>query len=212
MPLTGRRHLLIFYPLMLDRWWKMTLASGILLLIIAGGLGELPILYPNMGFLWVEDWRLWTIAGAGMVSTLFSIYLIIVRKKAYVQAFPDHLRIVTPFLRLNIAYRRVRRSYTSELQQLFPPTKLSRRKREIIRPLAKRNVVLIEMTSLPIPRGTLIFFLSPFFFPDQTAKLCLLVPDWLAFSTELDSFFINWQDGQRQSPDHPYSSTSQPRR
>ena len=212
MPLTGRRHLLIFYPLIVDRWWKMILASGLLLLIIAGGLGELPVLFPNMGFMWVEDWRLWTIAGAGMISTLFSIFLITVRKKAYVQAFPDHFRIITPFLRLNVSYRRVRRSFTSELQQLFPPSKLSRWKREMIRPLAKRNVVLIEMASLPIQRGTLRLFLSSFFFPDQTAKFCLLVPDWLAFSTELDSCFSSWQDSQRQVPGHPYSSTTQSRR
>jgi hypothetical protein len=82
----------------------------------------------------------------------------------------------------------------------------------MIRPLAKRNVILVEMTRLPISREAARFFLSRFFFPDRTATLCLLVPDWIAFSTELDSFFTGWQDDQRQLPGHPYRSDSQPRR
>jgi hypothetical protein len=197
---------------MVNRWWKNILTIGIFLLLIAGGLGYLPVRFPNMGFMWVEDWRLWVIASAGAISVLFSMFLLIARKKAHVQVFPNHFRIVTPFLRLNISYRRVRRSYTSEMQQVFPPNKISRFQRELIRPLAKRNVILVEMARLPISRSAARFFLSPLFFPDQTPKICLLVPDWIAFSTELDSYFTSWQDDQRQLPGHPHRSDSQPRR
>ncbi len=212
MSRSGRRHLLVIYPLMIDRWWKKILAIGIFLLLIAGGLGYLPVRFPNMGFLWVEDWRLWLIAAAGVIATLFSIFLLAIRKRSYVQAYPDHFRIVTPFLRLNIAYRRIQRNYTSEMQLVFPPNKIPRSLREMIRPLAKRNVILIEMARLPISRKTVRLFLSPLFFPDQTAKLCLLVPDWIAFSTELDSFFNSWQNDQRQLPGQAPRSNSQPRR
>jgi len=212
MSRAGKRHLLVIYPLMINSWWKKILAIGFFLFLIAAGLSQLPLLYPEMGFLWVADWRLWMIAAAGVIATLFSIFLVAIRKRAYVQAFPDHFRIVTPFLRLNISYRRVQRSFTDEMQSVFPPNKISRFQREMIRPLAKRNVVLIEMARFPISRGAARFFLSPLFFPDQTAKLCLLVPDWIAFSTDLDSFFTSWQDDRRQSPEHPYRSNSQPRR
>ncbi|MDO9128977.1 MAG: hypothetical protein Q7U34_03835 [Anaerolineales bacterium] len=41
MAKNGRRHLLIVYKYMLDRWWKATLAIGISLLALAGGLGGL---------------------------------------------------------------------------------------------------------------------------------------------------------------------------
>jgi hypothetical protein len=212
MPRSSRRHTLVIYTLTIDRWWKKLLAIGVFLLLIAGGLGYLPMRFPNMGFLWIEDWRLWMIAAAGAIATLFSLFLFITRKKAYVQAFPNHFRVVTPFLRLNISYRRVRRSYTSEMQQVFPSNKISRVHREMVRSLAKRNVILVEMNRLPISRSAARMFLSPLFFPDQTAKLCLLVPDWIAFSTELDSFFNSWQNDQRQSPGQPQRSFTQPRR
>ena len=215
MPRSGKRHLLVIYPLMINRWWKKVLVIGIFLLVIAAGLAELPVLYPDMGFLWVEDWRLWIIAGAGLIAILFSIFLVAIRKKAYVQPFPDHLRVVTPFLRLNISYRRIQSTHTAEMQQLFPSNKLPRLLREAIRPLAKNNCVMINMARFPISRGVARFFLSPLFFPDKTAKLCLLVQDWIAFSTDLDSYFTGWQDNQRPVPDHPFSNrsgNSQPRR
>jgi len=209
MSRNGKRHTLILYPLIINRWWKGILIIGIFLFLIAGGLGGLPAVYPDMGFLWVEDWRLWVVAATGAIATIFAIFLISIRKRAYVQAFPDHFRIATPFLRLNISYRRVRRSYTAEVQQIFPSNQISRLQREIIRPLAKHNAVLVDMTNFPISRGAMRFFLSPLFFPDKTSKLCLLVPDWLAFSTELDSFFTGWQDGKRQSPGQSYYGYTQ---
>ena len=44
-----------------------------------------------------------------------------------------------------------------------------------------------ELAGLPLPRILLLFFLSPFFFPEKSPIIALLVPDWIKFSTELES-------------------------
>jgi hypothetical protein len=51
----------------------------------------------------------------------------------------------------------------------------------------------------------LLIVYSPFFFPDKTPRLAFLVPDWIAFSTELESRRGAWQDFSHQPPDSPNS-------
>jgi hypothetical protein len=198
----GSRHPLVIYRFMLDRWWASTLPTGILLLVLAVGLGGLPGLLPQYHFMWVPIWKLWLLAGAGGIAVFFSIFLIIIRKNAYVQAFEHHLRLSTPFLRLNIAYHRINRTSTAELQQLFPPNRSSRRQKELLRPLATKTVVVLELAGFPISRTILLFFLSPIFFPDNNTRLALLVPDWIKFSTELESKRGVSKDRQHQPVDN----------
>ncbi|MBN2388456.1 MAG: hypothetical protein JXB85_15675 [Anaerolineales bacterium] len=197
MPGAGARYRLILYTYTLNRWWRATLAIGIALLIMTAGLGAIPLYFPQFPVVWVDDWKLWVTAAAGGLAILITILLAAIRRSAYLRLFPDHLRLVTPFLRLNISYRRLRRSYTTTLGQLFP--RLKGWKREFIRPMATRTVVVLDLTGLPLGRFSLGLFLSPFFFPGRTAQLALLVPDWMAFSTELDSLRSAWQ-GRRQRP------------
>lgn len=187
MAKSGPRHPLMLYRFMLDRWWPVTLWTGIMLLVLALGLGRLPGLLPQYTFMVVTYRELWTLAGIGGLSILFSLFLMLIRSHAYVQLFENHLRLTTPFLRLNIAYRRIEQTSTSELQQLFPPKRLSNWRREMLRPLAARNVVVLSLAGYPVSRILLRFFLSPFFFPDKSPKLALLVPDWIKFSSELES-------------------------
>ncbi len=202
---SGHRHLLIIYQYMLDRWWKATLTIGLVLLALAGGLGGLPLFMPHSTSLGVDDWSLWRLVGAGGFAIFLTIFLASIRKSAYVQAFADHLRLVTPFLRLNISYKRILRTYSAEMGQLFPPQKLGAWKRDLVRPLAAETVVILELNSFPVSRAALRLFISPFFFPDRTSRLALLVPDWIAFSTELESRRGVWQDASHQSPETPES-------
>ncbi len=205
MPKSGRRHLLILYKYMLDRWWKATLTIGLLLLAMASGLGGLPFLMPRSTLPGVDDWTLWWLAGAGGFAIFLTIFLACIRKSAYVQAFSDHLRLVTPFLRLNISYKRIRRTYSSEMGQIFPPKKMGAWKRKLVRPLAAKTAVVLELTRFPVSQAALRLFVSPFFFPDKTPRLALLVPDWIAFSTELESRRGAWQDASHQPPETPGS-------
>jgi hypothetical protein len=54
----------------------------------------------------------------------------------------------------------------------------------------------------------LLIVYSPFFFPDKTPRLALLVPDWIAFSTELESRRGAWQDFSHQPPACTCAGTS----
>jgi len=199
MPPVGRRHRLVLYAHLLDRWWPALLWIGLVLLMMTAALAAIPFYFPQFPVVWVPDRTLYLSGGAGGMAVLGAIFLVAVRKSAYVQTFRDHLRLATPFLRLNISYRRIRRTYTSEMQQLYPAARLKGLQREIIRPLASRTLLVLEMSQLPFGRAILGLFLSPFFFPDRTARLALLVPDWMAFSTDLDGCYGNFQDTLRQS-------------
>jgi len=205
MPKSGRRHLLILYKYMLDRWWKATLTIGLVLLALASGLGGLPFLMPRSTLPGVDDWTLWGLTGAGGFAIFLTIFLACIRKSAYVQAFSDHLRLFTPFLRLNISYKHIRRTYSSEMGQLFPWENMGAWKRELVRPLAAKTAVVLELTRFPVSQAALRLFVSPFFFPDKTPRLALLVPDWIALSTELESRRGAWQGAFHQPPETPGS-------
>ncbi|MFH2102293.1 MAG: hypothetical protein ABIJ39_02895 [Chloroflexota bacterium] len=206
MPTGGNRHRLILYTYLLDRWWQAIMLIGVFLLILAGGLGILPIYLPQYPFMWVSDWKLWVLTGAGVMALLLAFVMIAVRKSAYIQPFDNHLRLVTPFLRLNISYSRIRQTYSSEMEHIYPANKVRGWKRNILRPLASKTAIVLELSAFPIPRLALYFFLSPFFFPDKSSRLALLVSDWIAFSTEMESLRSSWQDTLRTRPEHPRTS------
>ena len=200
MPTIGHRHRLIIYTYLMNRWWRATLAIGIVLLITAAGLGGLPLFLPKFPVMWVDDWKLWLAAGAGGFAIFLTLLLALLRNSAYIQPFEKYVRLATPFLRLNISYQRLRRTYTDEFQRIFPPKKMRGWKRERVQPLAGRTALLLEFTSLPVPLWTLRLFLSQFFFPDRTLRLALLVTDWMALSSELESLRGNYIESQRTSP------------
>lgn len=208
MPRSGRRHTLVLYTYMLNRWWKSLLLLGIVMLGLVAGLAWLPISMPQYKFPWIEDWILWIAGGAGGFTVLAAIFIISIRKSAYVQPFPSHIRLVTPFLRMNIAYRRIRQASSAEMGRLFPPKKkrILGLHNSIMHPLAKKTAIVLEMNGWPLPRAALKLFLSPYFFPDKTSRLALLVPDWMAFSTDMESFRNNWQDGLRPAEKDPRAS------
>jgi hypothetical protein len=176
----GRRHPLVIYREVINRWWPDTLIMGLILVGVAWLVYRDPISQ-------FEPWR-WKgtlLLGAGTV--IFALLLLAMRSMAYVQVFPTHLKLVTPFLRLNISHKRLRRSITTEMRALFPPNKMRGWKRDVIAPLGGRTVVVLELNGWPAAPELLRVFLSPFFFKDKTPHFVILVNDWMRFSTELES-------------------------
>ena len=110
------------------------------------------------------------------------------RNSAYVQPSRSYLRLVTPFLRMNISYRRIQQHdhdrHGRALSAAEPARPAARHPRAALR--ADRRGHRPERAS-PCPGLTLRLFLSPFFFKDQTPHLVILVEDWMRFSTELES-------------------------
>ncbi|MBI5825875.1 MAG: hypothetical protein HZB18_17755 [Chloroflexi bacterium] len=173
----GRRYPLVIYTHMLNRWYPALLALGFFLLVLAWGI------YAR-GF---EQWRWLAIASIGGLNVFLGLSLLALRKSAYVQPFSDHLRLATPFLRLNISYKRLRRTSSANMGALFPPKSVSKWQAEIIEPIAKMTVIVLELTAFPMSQSSMRLFLSPLFFKDKTPHFVILVNDWMRFSSELES-------------------------
>jgi len=173
----GRRYPLVVYTHMLNRWWTAVFTLGLALLGLSWALR-------SWGF---EDWRWLVFASIGGLSVFLGILLLLLRKSAYIQPFSDHFRLATPFLRLNISYKRIRRTISANMGALFPPESVSSWRREIIQPLAKMTVLVVELTGSPMSQSSLRLFLSPLFFKDKTPHFVILVDDWMKLSNELES-------------------------
>jgi hypothetical protein len=173
----GRRYPLIVYTQMMDRWRPWIFWLGVLLLGMAG-----------IVFYWgMAQWRWVTFATVGIFNIFASLLMWFVRNGAYVQLFPAYMRLVTPFLRMNVSYKRFRRSGPSNMGALFPPNRISSAQAEVVQQVAGMTAVVIEFTSHPMSQSAMRFFLSPLFFKDKTPNLVILVEDWMRFSAELDS-------------------------
>jgi hypothetical protein len=201
MPANGHRFRLMLYAYVLNRWWRALLGIGLVLLVLTLVLGLAPRLLPQVHLMQVDDQVFWAAGGVAGLTIALAIFLIAIRKSAYVQAFSDHLRLVTPFLRLNIAYRRIRQTSSIEMGSLFPPASARGWRRAFLRPLAKHTAIVLDLSALPLSRASLSLFLSPYFFPDKAPRLTLLVQNWMAFSTELESFRSAWVETQRARAD-----------
>ena len=173
------------YPLVIsreivNRWWPETMALGMFLCLLAW-----PIFKDPLGQ--IQPWRWQWMLGLGAGTILFAFLLLAMRGMAYVQAFPTHLKLVTPFLRLNISHKRLNRTTIAEMRTLFPPEKTRGWKRDVIAPLGGRTAVVLELNGWPANPEILRVFLSHFFFKDKTPHFVILVKDWMRFSAELES-------------------------
>lgn len=173
----GHRYPLVVYTHMLNRWWPAIFAIGVALLGLSWAVY-------SWGF---EQWRWLTFASIGGLHIFLGLLLLAMRKSAYVQPFSDHLRLVTPFLRLNISYKRLLRASSANMGALFPPKSVSNWQADIIQPLAKMTTLVIELNGYPMSRSMLRLFLSPLFFRDKTPHFVILVDDWMKLSSELES-------------------------
>jgi len=187
---TGSRHPLLLYKRVMDRLWRYTLVLGVLLFAI-----------------WFWTWwfgssviqgqqDLWLLLGAVVVLS-FTLFAFFARRMAYVQPRRDHIRLVTPFLRTNISYRRLISTHPADFAQVFPPKDASWAQHRLLEPFYGMTVVILELSGYPLPPALLRLFLAPQMFYRRAKGLVLLVPDWMALSTELDSFVGAWQQEQK---------------
>ena len=115
----GSRHPLLVYKRAMGRLWKLTFMLGAVL-----------------AFAW--GWSLWEsktisilsldtllLAGAALAFFLTLLFFI-ARTRAYVQPTSKYLKLVTPFLSVNISYKRMRSARSVLVQQLFPRDEVKR--------------------------------------------------------------------------------------
>src|SRR5512138_1834865 len=184
MPKPGRKYPLVLYTRMMDRWWPPMFLIGLATLALAWWI------YSDLFTRLTAPWKWMLLAGAGGLCILASVLMLVMRQAAYVRPYGDHLRVVTPLLQMRISYKRIRHTRTATMATLFPIARMGFLKRDTIGPLLAMTAVILELNALPMPRSLLRFFLSPFFFVDNTPHIVLLVKKWMAFSTELDSMRV----------------------
>jgi hypothetical protein len=176
----GHKYPLIVYQHMLNRWWPALMAMGLGMFALAYS----EYIEPMARFL---PWRWQLFAGIGALAILIGVFFVILRHLAYVQPFPQYLKLVTPFMRLNISYKRIKKTTTTEMRYLFAFKSLSGWMQDIFEPLAGKTAMVIDLNGYPISPVMLRFFLSRFFFKDKTPHVVILVKDWMRFSSELES-------------------------
>jgi hypothetical protein len=180
MARAGHKYPLIVYRHMLNRWWPAMIATGIGMFALAYS----EYIDPMAQFL---PWRWQLFAAIGALAIFIGIFFWIIRFFAYVQPFPTYLKLVTPFLRLNISYKRIQKTTATEMRYLFSFKSMSGWVQDIFSPLAKNTAVVIDLNGYPISPVLLRLFLYRFFFKDKTTHLVILVKDWMRFSSELES-------------------------
>lgn len=177
----GHRFPLIVYRHLLNRWWTPMFAIGLVMFALAYEQYS----HPVYRFI---PWRWQLFAGIGMLAVFVGVFFLVLRQIAYIQPFPGYIKLVTPFLRINISYKRLHKTTTTEMRQLFPPKSMSGWMRDIFAPLASQTAIVLELKSHPVSPLLLRMFLSRFFFKDKTPHLVILVKDWMGLSSEIDSF------------------------
>lgn len=180
MARAGHKYPLIVYRHMLNRWWPPMIAIGLAMFLFA----YTEYIQPLGPFL---PWR-WQLAVAvGVLAIMVGIFFWVIRFFAYVQPFPTYLKLVTPFMRINISYKRIKKTTTTEMRYLFGLKSMSWWVREIFSPLATKTALVIDLNGYPISSAVLRLFLYRFFFKDKTPHLVILVQDWMRLSSELES-------------------------
>ncbi|HEY5158877.1 MAG TPA: hypothetical protein VII93_13030 [Anaerolineales bacterium] len=191
-PSKGQHYRLVLYTYVINYWWGTILGIGIVLFVLVAIIKWLPGFLPGYTPPQLASWVPSLTGVLGAFAVLIAIFLLAIRNAAYVQPYDTHLRLVTPFMRMNISYRRFKQASSAEMGRLFPPENFHGWKRDFLRPLSKLTAIVLELNGWPLPRWVLNLYLSPFFFPDKTVRIALLVPDWMRFSNEMESFRSAW--------------------
>lgn len=188
----GQRHPLLYYRRAMDRLWTITLPLALLLLFLWWLIHFKPVplfeaVHPG-----------WPLLGA-LFTLAFTLFAIVSRRMAYVQTRADHLRLATPFLGLKISYRRVRSVRPVRLESLFPLRETPWAQRKSLKPFYGQTAVVVELNSFPIHPRLLRLFLAGVMFIPQSSGLVFLIPNWMAFSTEMDTYQESWRQSQSRT-------------
>jgi hypothetical protein len=144
--------------------------------------------------------------GAALVLAI-ALVGTLVRQLAYVQATSNHIRFVTPLLQFKIPFQRIHTVRPTELSQIRPPQKAKAAERNLLEPYYGTTVVVIDLNAYPIKPNVLRFFLPDSMLLPKTPGFVLVVKDWMALSTEIDSFQGVWQQERGQRPRSGYGIT-----
>jgi hypothetical protein len=194
--MTGRRYPLLLYRRTMDRICKSALTLGMVLLVAWAF-----SLLRDTFFIGISSDAV--IFVAGIVALTEGIIAFVARNLAYVQAHKNYLSIVTPFLRLKVAYRRLRSIHPVLMQQLFLVREGRWSQRKYLEPFYGKTALVVDLYGYPLNPALLRLFFPAQMFSPRSTGFVLLVPDWMEFSTELDTFHASWLHSQQKKVSLP---------
>ncbi|MEA2008519.1 MAG: hypothetical protein U9O54_05320, partial [Chloroflexota bacterium] len=114
---TGQRYVLLIPKRAMGRLWKPNFLLGLLLAAILwqAESGQL---------IAVSDKSRGLLVAAIVFVLLFGTFTLAARKMSYVQPCASHFRVVTPFLRLKVSYRRILSSHPVDFSHTYPPAEM----------------------------------------------------------------------------------------
>lgn len=187
----GKRYPFLMYRRMMDRVWGITLLLGLALLGLWWYGSAFTELYRGG---WVDTMIMvsWIVALGVSAIAFFGRFL------SYVQANVDHFVIRTPFFKLKVSYKRIIEVRSTEFHKLFDAENFSWAERTYLDPFIGDTAVVINLREYPISPDILKFFFPKFIFSPRDKGFVIMVPDWMAFSLDLDSRYSSYQ--QKHSP------------
>lgn len=190
---TGHRHPLLIYQRFIDRLFWPVLLVGVALLVLWWFGSE----FLNSFVLEI------LVLSAGIIGVAMALFLMLARRVTYVQAFPDHLRIITPYLRLKISYRRIRSVHSANVQQLFPIERARGAEKSLLEPFYGKTIVVVDLAGYPMSPRVLRLFLPRQMFVPKGIGFVLITADWMSLSTEIDSAIGTYRQAQQNKRSGP---------
>lgn len=200
-PSVGDRFGLLLYRAVLDRFrwplgWLATLLAGLWAL---ASLGWVRWPAPRHG-----PW----LFSAALVAAACWLILTIARRLAYVQPRRDHLRLQTPFLRLNISYQRIDHTRPLQVSKAYPATELSAAERRFLQPLMGMTALAVDLQGLPLPAWLLRLFLHRRFFTPDRVGLILIVSEWMSLSEQISDHMETRRNDRQQDGTPAFSDAA----
>ena len=103
------------------------------------------------------------------------------------------IRIVITLFRVNISYRRILTVDQRTLAVNIPPYNAGWTQLNSFSANYGRTFVVIGLKSFPISPQILKIFMPKQMFSLKEPGLALMVPNWMAFNTEIDSHIASWR-------------------
>lgn len=174
-----RRYRLPLYQRALNRWISATFWMTVFLAAFGAAAWRFA---PE-----IAETQIFLLWGAAVAAGMLTLLFFVIRKSSHVRCMQKYLLIATPFLRVKVPYRRIKRTSNAEMSSLFPARKLSTSRRDILGPLASNTAIILWLDAYPMSPGLMRALMSPFFFYEKTPHFVLLVDDWMGLSIELES-------------------------
>ncbi len=187
----GNRYTLLIYRKFWNRLWLPAFLLGGILAVLwwQAGTRETSIIHTAN--------NLWVLMGAVVLLGMGALALLL-RNMSYIQPADSYFRLVTPFLRLKVSYRRIRRIHPLDLVKVFPPREQKWSQRRFLTAFYGETAVGVELHDYPLARALLKLFLSPLFFLPQAPGFVFVVDDWMKLSTELDTRMASWKNQRKR--------------